>query len=189
MKLKLIAVLALFLMPVSAFAANVAPHWQIDPAQSTLTFSGTQQGAGFDGKFTDFSGDIVFDPANPAGGHATIKVTMASATTNSPDRDQYIGQDAWFAVGKFPLATYDITSFEKTSNGQYVAHGALTVRDRTLPLNLPFTLAVDPSGKAIADGQALVNRLDFGIGQGEWKDTSMVGNAITVKVHLVASRK
>lgn len=190
----ILAFLFLMILPFCARAADGGiPEWQILPDQSTLSFSGTQQGAGFDGKFLDFSGTIRLDPDHPETGTAQIRVQTASATTNSPDRDKYIVADSWFASDKFPAALYQIASFEKQADGHFVAHGKLTLRDVTLPLDLPFTLKMetDPDGKitAHAEGTTSLHRLDYGVGQGEWKDTSMVGDAVTIKINLKAVRK
>jgi polyisoprenoid-binding protein YceI len=191
MFMRILAFLLIAALPLMARAADI-PTWKIDTAKSNLIFSGTQQGAGFEGKFTDFSGTIKFDPDKPAGAGGTVTVTMSSATTNSPDRDQYLGQDAWFAADKFPTATYAITGIEKIANNQFVAHGNLTIRDKTMPLNLPFTFSLDiGTGATIAHaiGEARLNRLDFGVGQGEWTDTSMIGNEIVVKVIVTAVKQ
>jgi polyisoprenoid-binding protein YceI len=37
-------------------------------------------------------------------------------------------------------------------------------------------------------GEISLNRLDFGIGQGEWKDTQAVGNPVKVRVSVTAVR-
>ena len=53
---------------------------------------------------------------------------------------------------------------------------------------VPVTLNVKfvPHGNvATLDVTAHLQRLDFGIGTGEWGDTSMIGNAVTVNGHLV----
>lgn len=173
-----------FAVAAPKVAQAAATHWTIDPAKSRLTFTGTQQGAPFDGRFKSFSGTIDFDPAHPEAGHADIVVDIKSVTTDSPDRDAYLPQDNWFAAARFPQAHYMVQSFARSANG-YVAHGQLKIRDMTLPLDLPFTLKID--GKtAHATGEARIKRLDYGVGQGEWKDTSTVGDAVTIKLDVAA---
>lgn len=188
----LFAFLFLLVLPLAVHAEDKVPKWQIVSGQSSLGFSGTQQGAGFDGKFGEFSGTIQLDPDHPETGKAQIKIQMGSATTNSPDRDKSIAGDAWFAVDKFPTATYDILSFEKQANGHFVARGKLTLRDVTLPLDLPFTLKVETKDgvkTAHAEGTTSLHRLDYGVGQGEWKDTSMVSDSVSIKVNIIATEK
>ena len=182
--LKYILPALLALLPLNAQAA--VTHWVIDPAKSTLGFAGTQQGAPFDGKFTGFAGTIDFDPASPQSGRADVVVDIKTITTGSPDRDAYLPQDDWFAAGRFPQAHYAVQSFSPAGKDRYVAHGQLKIRDKTLPLDLPFTLRID-GATAHAAGQAKLKRLDYGIGQGEWKDTSSVGDAVTVKLDITAA--
>jgi polyisoprenoid-binding protein YceI len=177
---------AFFLFAIPAHAEN----WVIDGEQSSLTFDGTQMGAGFIGRLTDFDGEIVFDPANPAAGHALIKIKMASTGTGSDDRDAYIGKKEWFDSESFPESVYKIDSFEKKTENQYIAHGQLTLKGVTLPVDLPFTLTIttDQTGNKVAnvEGEATLKRLDFGIGTGEWADTQTVGNEVIVRVSLAA---
>jgi polyisoprenoid-binding protein YceI len=44
---------------------------------------------------------------------------------------------------------------------------------------VPITLAA-----GVASGSVAIKRLDFKIGDGEWADTSMVANDVTVKFKL-----
>src|SRR5579862_4444596 len=59
--LKRYIIIFLLLLPRVAFAD--VSSWKIIPNESTLTFTATQNGAPVTGTFTNFSGDINFDPA------------------------------------------------------------------------------------------------------------------------------
>lgn len=177
----------------SAAHAGAVSAWAIDPAASSLTFEGTQMGAPFTGTFGRFSGDIVFDPGNLAESRASIAIPLAGATSGSSDRDKYMQEEAWFNTAASPAATFVSESFEKSSDGQYVCRGKLTLRGVTLPVTLPFSLEIetDAEGRktAKAAGQTTLLRLDYGIGSGQWKDTSSVGNEVIVKFSLTAHEK
>ena len=41
----------------------------------------------------------------------------------------------------------------------------------------------------MVDGKATVKRLDFGIGVGEWNDTSLIANEVTVTTKVVFAPK
>ncbi len=189
----LFALLASLMITAAAQAESPPPlpSWTIDPAQSALTFEGTQQGAAFKGSFGVFGGTIIFDENQPALSQATITIDMNSASTGSKDRDAALPGAAWFDSARFPQATYKISSFEKKDDGSYVGRGSLTIRDQTHPLDLPFTLAItiDDTGKrtAKAEGRAEIKRLDYGVGSGEWADESAVGGGVTVAVSLTAT--
>ena len=61
---------------------------------------------------------------------------------------------------------------------------------KQVDLPLTITFSADDQGRdtALAVGEVTFNRLDFGVGQGEWKDTQAVGNPVKVKVSVSASR-
>ena len=77
---------------------------------------------------------------------------------------------------------------------RFEALGTLTLRDVTRDLALPFTLEVrdhpEAEGQlqARAIGEIEVLRLDYGVGQGIWQDTSVVANEVVIKIDIVARR-
>lgn len=187
----IIATLAVLWPTHPAQAQEKSPHhWQILPENSRIEFKGTQMGASFEGRFGQFDGDIVFDPERPEDGHAEIRIDMTSARTGGTDRDRHLPGSDWFAARAFPQSTYRVGRFEEKEPGRYIAHGDLTIRDITLPVELPFTLTFteDEDGHrlAAAEGAASIQRLDFGVGGGEWTDTSMVGNTVEVRIFVTA---
>ena len=180
---------ALFIVMLSipAWAENSVTEWKIIPEESAIIFTATQMGAEFDGVFNRFDGNILFDPANPSTGRALIEIDTGSIDANSTDRNKYLPMPDWFNVAVFPTARFETTGFENgLGNNQYVARGNLTIRDRTNPVTLPFTLTVNDDGKAHVTGETKVNRLDFGVGQGQWADVKTVSAEVTVKISLTA---
>lgn len=194
MIIRTMALTLALLVTFPAFAAAPVPVWQIVKADSHLGFEGNQMGAPFQGEFKSFDGTIAFDPANLAGGKADITIDMSSADANSTDRNKYLPMSDWFNTAKFPSAHFTVTGFEKgLDKNQYIAKGNLTIRDVTLPIMLPFNLDItkNPTGESVAKmtAETALNRLDFGVGQGEWKDTSSVANQVKVKITLTAIQK
>jgi polyisoprenoid-binding protein YceI len=76
------------------------------------------------------------------------------------------------------------TRFRKAANGQVLADGTLTLRGVSRPVTLAVRFAPQGNG-AILDVSTTLKRLDFGIGGGDWADTSMIGNDVTVHGHLL----
>lgn len=179
------------LLSGAARAADPVQAWAIDPAQSHLAFEAIQMGAPFTGEFKKFGGAILFDPARLPESSATIVVDMTSFDTKSSERDDNLKTSPWFFTESFPESTFITDSFEKTGDDKYVAHGKLKIRDVTLPVDLPFTLIITPdaAGHKIAkmEGEVVLQRLDYNIGTGDWKDTSTVGNPVKVHVSLTAT--
>ena len=63
----------------------------------------------------------------------------------------------------------------------------LTLRGVTKPLDLPFELHID-GAKATVSGRASLDRLAFGVGQGEWAATDDIPGKVAVRVQLRAVR-
>jgi len=69
--------------------------------------------------------------------------------------------------------------------GKFEARGRLTIRDVTRDVLLPFTFTPAADGQhATLAGGTTIRRLDFGVGQGEWTDTTWVGNEVKIRFEL-----
>lgn len=187
-----VAFSALILWSSSVQAQTALPVWVIEPGKSTLTFEATQQGALITGAFKGFSGDIRFDAGRPEESTATIMIDMRTVDSQSGDRDKSLATADWFHTESFPESRYIVSKFDKLNENQYIARGELDLRGVKKALDLPLTItfSLDESGRDVAkaEGEVSFNRLDFGVGQGEWKDTQAVGNPVKVKVSVTAVR-
>lgn len=166
-----------------AFAAE----WQPDYQASSLTFSATQRGDPFQGAFGDFQADIVFDPADPSSGSLSVAVDVTSIDTGDERRDGTLAGEAWFDFDAYTTATYVADSFRHEGGETYVAEGELTIRDITMAIDLPFTLTIE-GDRAIADGGVTLQRLEYGLGEGQFASDSTVGHAVEVTFHLESTR-
>lgn len=170
-----------------ALPAHAAP-WVIEPT-STLKFTGSQAGDAFTGEFTKFTPVVELDPAKPETGKITVTVDMASAIVkDDKDKTESMPQEEWFAIKQFPTATFTskrITSLSSKQGG-YVAEGDLSIRGVTKAVVLPFTLS-EKDGKTHAEGSVQLDRKDFGVGQGQWKDDKWIAYPVNVTFHLIAT--
>lgn len=165
--------------------AQAATPWHAD-AGSELRFRATQAGARFEGRFASFDASIVFDERDLAGSRFDVTITLASADTRDADRDGVLKGADFFHVERYPQARFVATKFRKVGAG-YVADGELTLRGVTRPVAVAFTLARSGPGATLS-GSALLRRLEFGVGQGEWRSTASVGNEVEVLFTLKLSR-
>jgi cytochrome b561 len=167
---------------------GAAQGWIIDPAASAIGFSAVVDGAPFSGKFPQVQGTIAFDPDHLAQSRADISVAIAGVASGSSDRDASIVSADWFDAANFPQAHFVSDRFEKTGDNAYTVHGTLTLRDTSLPVEMPFTLVfgTDASGRRTADakGSFGISRTQFRIGRGDWADTSEVADHVDVTVAL-----
>lgn len=173
--------------PATAAApAAVASHYTLDPAKSSLEFTFLQAGAKNTGRFPRFAVTLDCPGADPAGGRLEVTVEVAALDTGDKDRDDTLRSAELFATSKFPQAHFLATRIVKTAGG-YEAEGALTIRGVTRDTNVPFTFReATEGGAAVAymAGRSVVRRLDFGVGQGDWKATDQAGNEVTVSFAL-----
>lgn len=143
-------------------------------ATGTLRFRFSQAGATTDGAFGRFTTVLTTgDDGAPA--TLEVRVEVDSLDTQDKDRDSALRSKDLFDVRRFPAATFSAGRITRAADGGYVAHGKLTIRDATRDVALPFTLA---DGRLA--GQLAIKRLDYGVGQGEWRATSMVADAVTI---------
>ena len=165
--------------------AEAAPGWRADPARSRLEFSGTLAGGRFDGRFLRFTPEITFDAADLANCRFRVEVDTASADTQEAERDGMLKGPDFFAVGRWPTARFEATRFVQSGPGRFVAHGRLTLRDVTREIALPFRFETAADGRtATLSGSAAIRRLEFGVGQGEWRDTRWLGDEVEVRFDL-----
>jgi len=179
LKKKLVFVV-LMLLPLAAFARA----WKVDAAHSSLAFTGTYQGEAFEGRFRRFDAKINYDPADPAHAKFDVTVDIASVDTANTERDQALPGKDFFDTAQFPEARFVTTRFRKGANGEVLADGTLNLRGASKPVTLVVKFA-PKGGGATLDVSTTLERLDFGIGSGDWADTSMIGNEVTVRGHLV----
>lgn len=162
--------------------------WTVDPARSTLTFSGTYQGEKFAGRFRHFGAKrIDYDPAHLDAAKFDVTIDVASVDTANAERDQALPGADFFDTAKFPRAHFVTTRFRKGADGAVLADGTLSLRGVSKPVTLRVVYA---PGSQTLDVDTTLKRLDFGIGSGDWADTSLIGNDVAVHGHLaLTSRK
>jgi polyisoprenoid-binding protein YceI len=180
------ALAAMTLGAALAFAAPAGPHYALDQSKSTLEFSFTQAGAQNKGHFRRFPVSFEFSPDNPASGRLDVVVEMASLDSGDEERDDTLKSPDLFAVAKFPQAHYVATQFVKTAGG-FEALGRLTLRGVTRDLRVPFSFrTATENGASVGymSGRTSLKRLDYGVGQGDWKATDQVGNDVGVSFAL-----
>ena len=169
-----------------ALALFTAPAFAVDYVQSTgssLVFAGKYQGEVFTGKFPGFATRLSFDPKQLATARLEVAIPLATATTSNADYDGELRGNAFFNSTKFPQATYSASKFRALGGNRYAADGTLSLRGVDKPVTLEFTWT--PGAKPVLAGKASVKRLDFGVGGGDWADTTLIPDAIAISTRVV----
>jgi polyisoprenoid-binding protein YceI len=179
---------ALLLAPWTARGADTPgiTHYALDPAKSSLEFTFMQAGAANKGHFKRFQVAFDFSAENLAASKLDVAIEMSSSDTGDQERDDTLKGADLFAVAKFPQAHFAASQINRTAAG-YEAVGKLTIRGVTRDASVPFSFrTATENGAAVGymSGKTSVRRLDYGVGQGDWKATDQVGNDVAVSFTL-----
>jgi len=175
------ALAAALFLSVAASAASAA-DWKTLPG-STLGFGSSMQGEAFTGRFARFTPVLRFDPAQLPASRLDVSIDLASVETKNAERDEGLKSMEFFNTKSQPKARYVATTFRALGGGRYVADGTLTLNGHSKAVPLAFTWT--GGAKPVLAGSATVNRLDFGVGTGDWEDTGLLPNAVKVTTRLV----
>lgn len=171
----------------AAGPTGATQSWRFQPTGSTLTFVFEQAGAATEGRFGQFSATLLQPIEATARGTLSVTVDLASLATGDTQRDTLLRGADLFDVAKHPKAQFKVSSLAPSKQGRLMLDGVLTLRGISRRLSIPATLQPDVAAKprtVILQGETTLNRLDFGIGQGEWKSTEWVANAAKVRFSL-----
>ena len=181
----LLALLAALALGPTARDATAAA-WTIDPAHSELTFHSRLAGGEFAGRFERFEATIRFDPADLAHSSLLVVVDLLGARTGDTDRDTALQGSDFFQTTRWPKGTFTSTGIRSLGGGRYEATGKLTLRDVNRDVRVQFRFdSPAPSGSAAhMVGSSVVRRLEFGVGQGDWRSTEWLDDAVRVEFDL-----
>lgn len=173
----------LFVALATALLASPALAQQVVPAQSEIAFVSRQMGVPVEGRFKQWSAQIAFDPKNAAAGKVGFTIQTGSASFGSPETDAEVPKAPWFNVARFPTASFASSAIKPLGGGRFEVTGTLSIKGGSQPVVVPVTVT-QAGATSTASGSFTIKRLDFKIGEGEWTDTSMVANDVTVKFKL-----
>ncbi len=186
---------ALLCVSMSAQAESTAiPAYVLVPEKSSLGFTATQNNAPVEGEFKHFAADIHFDPKNLDASAVTVEVDMKSVASGYAEMAKTLAAPEWFDVAHFPTAVLRTTKIHQMPSPRgesqdYYAEATLTLRGKTVPLEVNFSFEELSPEKAIAVGKASLLRNAFGVGQGEWAKTDALRDNVMVHFRVVAVRK
>ncbi len=184
---KMIGILMILLMPVISHAETTA--WTMVPTESSISFTATQNNSPVSGKFKIFTAVIHADPQQLNSSDVQLKINMDSVSTDYSLIADTLKTADWFDVKQFPEAVFESKNFTETAKNHYQSHGTLTLRDKTLPIIVDFTVEDISPNKIKAKGTAELKRTVFGVGQGEFGKTDDVKDNVRVDFVLTAIKK
>lgn len=179
--LKLMMLLAL----VSSEAAAGPTPLKIDAAKSTVSAVFKQIGVAVESRFTKFGAQIDFDATNPDASKATVDIDIASFDLGDPDYNREVLKKEWFNAAQFPKASFVSTKIRGNGPGKLEVGGKLTIKGKTTEVSFPMSVKKEGAVQ-VFEGNLPIRRLTFNIGDGEWKDTSVVADEVVIRFRVLA---
>ncbi len=187
---------ALLATDIKENGTNASIKWNLDRTHSNVTFSIRHFFTPVVGKFTTYTVDLNFNPDDLANSNVVVDMDVNSVDTNNERRDGHLKTADFFDAEKFPKMTFTSSSITKTGENQFLMRGDLTIRDVTKQIEIPFTLlgiGDHPSREntqvAGLEGSFTMNRLEYGVGSGDWVSTAVVSDELTVNIFLSVNRQ
>ncbi len=180
------AILAFAALVLLTQTGAAAIPWTVDRDASRIEMSVRAFGGSHSGRFGDWRGDIVFDPADPDSTRATVVVQSASLAMSPAVASRRATGPAFLDADRYPQIRFDLQALEPLGGDRYTARARVTMKGVTRPVAFPVDLRVTGDRAHLA-GAFVLNRADFGIGtSGPWN--RLVGRQVTVRVALQAHR-
>jgi len=180
-------VMATMLLAALAVAAGAPVKYTLDAPSSLLRFNFEQAGANNTGRFGKYTADVQFSADNLAASKIDVSIDVPSLDTGDQERDDTLKGADLFDVAKFPKARFVSSKITLLGTGRYEVTGKLTIRNVTKEAKFPITFQTkDEKGKQVGflAGRVGIKRLEYGVGQGEWKSTEWVKDDVLVTFSL-----
>ena len=169
-----------------ALAASAMPL-KTDPAKSAITATFPQMSVPVEAKFRKFSAQVDYDAAKPELAKASVDIDTASIDVGDPDMNKEVAKKDWFNAAQFPKASFVSSAIKPAGAGKLSVTGKLTIKGRAALVSFPLAVKSE-GGKQVFEGALPIKRLAFNIGEGEWKDTSMVADEVVIRFRVAAGQ-
>ena len=182
---------------MSTDLAATTGTWEIDPPHSTIGFVARHaMVAKVRGGFSEFTGSLTLDGADPAKSSASLTIVASSFSTNNPERDAHVKSADFLDVEQFPTLTFTSTAVTQKDDDEFIVTGDLTIHGVTKPVDVKFELqgtSQDPWGgtRIGFEGKAEISRKEFGLVWNVALETGgvLVGDTIKLELDVEAVKK
>jgi len=175
---------ALLGLALHAAAEPMPATAKLVPEKSQIAFVSKQMGVPVEGSFKRFDAQVAFDPKKPEGGSVVLQIDTASAAFGIPMSDAELPKPTWFDTAHFPQASFRSSAIKALGEGRFEMAGKLTIKGVSKAVTVPVSITSSGGAYSVATGTLTIQRLDYKVGDGEWTDTSVVGNEVQVRFKL-----
>lgn len=142
-----------------------------------VSFTIKNAGVNVKGYFLSYTVTTKWDASDLANSRLSASIEANTIVTGIKGRDKHLKKAKYFDVENYPHITLESTSISKTATG-YLLKGRLTIKQTTLPVEIPFT--VEPSAEgSIFQGAFELDRRDYGVG----KNHLILGDNVKIEIY------
>lgn len=152
-----------------------------DATGGAVTFRVMQAGAPYSGNFLRFAGEVCFAQGRITRINAALD--PASVDTGLPELDAALLGKDFFAVHEFPRVTFASTSVQAQGAAQ-LTRGTLEIKGNRREVEV-LLRTQQLGGKLSLSGTFTLDRLQYGIGTGEWTNTKWLGAEVQLDIHAL----
>lgn len=172
------------LLSLSVSNPGFAEELKIDTNKSRVLISFKQMGVPVSASFKQFQARLNYNAAKPELSHAKVEIDMRSLELPAPEYNQEVLKKEWFHASQFPKAHFESLSMKLISPSQLEVNGVLTIKGQKQAVRFP--ISIKPDGKQLSfEGSLQIKRLHFSIGEGEWKDTSLLADEVSIQFKIL----
>ncbi len=172
-----------------------AQTFEIDPVHSSVGFTIRHIVSNVRGRFTDFSGTIVYDPEEIENSSVNVVIKSVSIDTDNEKRDNHLRSPDFFDVEKYPEITFKSTKVVKEGE-KYILHGVFNMHGAEKNISFPFEIlgiVPGPGGaqRAGFEAELKLNRKDYGITWNRTLDQGglLLGDEVKIGLSIEAAEK
>ena len=169
----------------------LSQEWKVDPVHTNFYFDVQHTYATVRGRFTDFNGNVIFDPGQPEKSSFNFVIKVDSIDTGVGKRDTHLRSPDFFDAGRYPLITFRSTKVSSAGDNRYTVEGTLTIKDVSRDRALEFVYLGQQQNPLKADetiagldSSLVIDRLEYHVGDGKFYKMGVVGKDVTILITL-----
>ncbi|AOE49674.1 YceI family protein [Kangiella sediminilitoris] len=163
-----------------AFASGAKEYSKVT-GDSYIQFSGVQnKKTAFTGHFKEFMVTTNFDASNISNTQIYVEINLDSVESGSSKRDSMLKKENWFDVENTPRSYFKSDTVEAISDNIYQVSGELKIKG--ISNRYSFKIKIRELVDLLRlEGKLTINRLDFDLGLGSWKNPDWVRHEVEVE--------
>lgn len=169
----------------------MSQEWRLDTVHTNFYFDVQHIYSTVRGQFTDFTGNVYFDPASPEKSRFDLEIKVDSIDTKVGKRDTHLRSPDFFDSSRYPVITFKSAKVTPAGENKYTVAGTLTIKDVSRELALEFVYHGQKEnplkpGEIVAglDSRLVIDRLEYHVGDGRFAEMGVVGKDVAILITL-----